>query len=245
MCTGLDGFSPSVGAWLMLSTTSMPLVTRPNAENLPSRFGPSATSMKKLVVALFGSLGRAIDTIPRTCLMRLGSSGSLCVILFANSIPHFSLVDRLPPWMTKPLTMRLKVVVSSAPVAARLRKLRAFSGAEIRQHLNYDIAGLALQRDALLGHLLNRRAVEWFGPGCDQFGRSGVFLWRVGLCLSAFRFLSARESNEYQRTEQREYQIRRGNFHRTLAGFSNQSGRRQPLTAIDYQNLAVNKSRCV
>src|SRR5882762_627536 len=32
--------------------------------------------------------------------------------------------------MTKSLMMRLKVVVSSAPVAARLRKLRTFSGAD-------------------------------------------------------------------------------------------------------------------
>src|ERR1043166_3477152 len=47
----------------------------------------------------------------------------------ANSGPHFSLVRRLPPWITKPLTTRLNVVVSNAPVAVRLGKLRPASGA--------------------------------------------------------------------------------------------------------------------
>ena len=37
MRTGLAGFSPSAGALLMASATSMPFVTLPNAENFPSK----------------------------------------------------------------------------------------------------------------------------------------------------------------------------------------------------------------
>src|SRR6185503_7319337 len=127
--TGFSGFSPSTGAWLIASATSMPFVTVPNAENLLSRCGPGPTRMKKCVVPLFGSSVRAIDTMPRTCFTRPGSSGSLRLIRFASSALHFSLVDKLPPWITKPFTTRLNVVVSSAPVALRLRKFLTASGA--------------------------------------------------------------------------------------------------------------------
>ena len=47
MRTGLAGFSASAGALLIASATSMPVVTRAKAENLPSRWWPSPTSMKK------------------------------------------------------------------------------------------------------------------------------------------------------------------------------------------------------
>src|SRR6185369_4150460 len=95
--TGFSGLSPSTGAWLISSTISIPFVTVPNAANLLSRCGAGATSMKKCVVALFGSSVRAIETMPRTCLTRPGSSGSLCDMRFASTSPHFSLVCRLPP----------------------------------------------------------------------------------------------------------------------------------------------------
>src|SRR5437868_10983076 len=58
-----------------------------------------------------------------------GSSGSWRVIRFASSAFHFSLVDKFPPWITKPFSTRLNVVVSSAPVADKLRKFLTASGA--------------------------------------------------------------------------------------------------------------------
>src|SRR5690348_6778565 len=45
--TGFSGFSPSAGAWLIASATSIPFVTVPNAENLASRCEPRPTRMKK------------------------------------------------------------------------------------------------------------------------------------------------------------------------------------------------------
>src|SRR5262249_36601199 len=95
--TGFSGFSPSTGAWLIASTTSIPFVTVPNAANLLSRCGPGATRIKKCVEALFGSSVRAIETMPRTCLTSPGSSGSLRLMRFASSAFHFSLVERFPP----------------------------------------------------------------------------------------------------------------------------------------------------
>src|ERR1051326_5549579 len=127
--TGTTGFSSSLSARLIASATSIPRSTRPNAANFPSRWRPSPTKIKKCVVALLGSSPRAIETIPRTCLTSFGSSGSARCIRVASSAPQCSLVERFPPWITKPLTMRLKVVVSSAPEAARFIKFLTVCGA--------------------------------------------------------------------------------------------------------------------
>src|SRR5688572_31164709 len=64
--TGLTGFSSVTGALLITSTTSIPLITRPKAANLPSSGGDGLTRMKKCVLAVFGSSDLAIETTPRS-----------------------------------------------------------------------------------------------------------------------------------------------------------------------------------
>ena len=124
-------FLAFAGALLMASTTSIPRRTRPKAANFPSRCGPVADEDKEVcgrAVGLVGARHRddaalVLDGIrlvrnraPRSLDERTASdSGSLL---------------KLPPCITKSLTTRLKVVVSKAPVAARLRKLRTVSGAD-------------------------------------------------------------------------------------------------------------------
>src|SRR5580765_3203938 len=114
----------------MASTTSIPFVTRPNAANLPSRYEAAVTRIKKFVVAVFASSPRAIETTPRSWSILFGSSGIVRWARHPRSLgTPPSRVQILPPWMTKPGTTRLNVVVSNAPVAVRLRKLRTDSGA--------------------------------------------------------------------------------------------------------------------
>ncbi len=128
--TGFCGCSLSTGILEMASTTSMPAVTRPNAANFPSRCPPIPTKIKKLELALFGSSPRAIEIIPRTCLILFGSSGMLRFIRFEIASAYFGRVLELPPWITKSGTTRENVVVSNAPRAVKLRKFLTVSGAD-------------------------------------------------------------------------------------------------------------------
>src|SRR3954447_21100237 len=75
MLVGLFGRSCApVGALTIVSTTSIPFVTCPNALYWLSSDGASATMMKNCDDALFGELERAIERMPRLCLMELNSA---------------------------------------------------------------------------------------------------------------------------------------------------------------------------
>ena len=78
MRTGLSAkpFSPA-GTCEIRSTTSIPSVTRPKAENCPSSGGCGATQMKNWLPSLFGLSGmRTVETTPRSCFRSLNSPGS-------------------------------------------------------------------------------------------------------------------------------------------------------------------------
>src|SRR5205085_9290195 len=101
---GLFGRSPVLrGALTILSATSMPLVTCPKTLYWLSSEGASATMTKNCDEALFGSFERAIETIPRLCLIELNSAGTF----FPDPpYPHFEVsgdfVFGSPPWIMKP-----------------------------------------------------------------------------------------------------------------------------------------------
>src|SRR5262245_9771085 len=61
---------------LILSTFSMPSVTLPQTVYWPSRKVASSKQMKNWLSPEFGSLARAIDTVPRTCGSLLNSAFS-------------------------------------------------------------------------------------------------------------------------------------------------------------------------
>src|SRR3989454_1770057 len=65
---------PSRLAFTMVSATSVPLTTSPNAVYCQSRKFESATQMKNCEPALSGSLDRAMDKTPRLCGLLLNSA---------------------------------------------------------------------------------------------------------------------------------------------------------------------------
>src|SRR5688572_7911758 len=71
------GASPSRGATSIVSMTSMPETTRPNAVYFPSSDSAGARTMKNELVALTSSAPRAMETIPRSCFVALNSGSSV------------------------------------------------------------------------------------------------------------------------------------------------------------------------
>src|SRR3982750_2629389 len=72
------GDSPLTGVDSILSRTSRPSITRPKTVYFPSSEGAFAVTMKNEVVALAGSLPRAIETMPLVCGVALNSGCRLC-----------------------------------------------------------------------------------------------------------------------------------------------------------------------
>src|SRR6185312_9409261 len=121
------GVSPSTSSSSNASRTYIPPTIFPNAEYCPSRFSAVPSTMKKEVVAEFGSSPCAIDTIPRTCLKSLRNS-PLTECTHRSAL--CTLPGAVPPCTTNPFAMRWNTVPFNQPLAVSIRKLRTFSGAQ-------------------------------------------------------------------------------------------------------------------
>src|SRR5476651_1960720 len=100
--SGLAGGSP----FLILSTNSMPDVTRPHTVYWPSRKFESFSTMKNWLRALLGSLVRAIETAPRVCGSLLNSAGS------SSPMPPEPVPAGSPVWAMKPSITRWNTMPS-------------------------------------------------------------------------------------------------------------------------------------
>src|ERR1043165_3177167 len=91
------------GALTILSATSIPFVTCPNAVYCLSRKPASATQMKNCDDALFGSCARAMETTPRAWWMSLNSA---LMFLSEPPVPQVAgepeMVFGSPPWIMNP-----------------------------------------------------------------------------------------------------------------------------------------------
>ena len=87
----------------------MPSVTWPKAAYWPSRYVLSVWTIKNWELALFLSLERAMETVPRTWEMGFSTPFSANSPTTVSSEPPVPSPLGSPPWIMKPSMMRWKV----------------------------------------------------------------------------------------------------------------------------------------
>ena len=147
MRTGLSVMPfASAGTCEIFSTTSMPSVTRPNAEYWPSSEGCGATHTKNCAPSLLGLLGmRTVETTPRSCFRSLNSAGS-----------------RLSPPVPQRFARRLRILEQ------RVAALNDAVGHHAMERAAVVVA-LAGERDELL-HVLRRLVGREFEAESAEVG---------------------------------------------------------------------------
>src|SRR6266850_6800476 len=151
--------------------------------------------------------------------------------------------------MTKSLTTRLNVVVSRAPVAARLRKLRAFSGAESAS-ISISIAPASVSSVTHCPTIFSTDAPS-NGSGLVRIISAGLALAFFAASLAASDFIGSCDAAMVTQLNARsiagnrclwiEIILKVQNDCNEIA--SNHSRGRQPLSTIDNQHCAIDEAR--